>query len=604
MNIKIKAIAAVVLAAGLISAHAQSADPAPAHKKAAKHVARPKAAPAATAAELDQLKQEMQNQINSLKEQLSDRDSQLKQAQDSASAAQAAASRAEAAASSQQQAVTENASAVSTLQSTVTDLKANQVSVVTSIQDDQEKVKKAIENPDAIRYKGITISPAGSFIEAATVNRTGATGGGINTPFTGIPLDNSDAAQLGEFYGSGRQSRLALKAVGKLDNVTLTGYYEMDWLGTGITSNNNQSNSYVMRQRQLWAQAAFKSGWNITAGQMWTLATETTHGMDNGTEILPGTIDPQYNAGFVWARQYGFRVSKQFGKGFWIGASAENAETLNPSGTIALNAGTTILLGTAGVGGGLYDSAANYSFNKTPDFVVKAVFEPGWGHWEVFGIERNFRDRIYATGVPAFNDSEVGAGIGGGFRAPLANKKLSIGLKGLWGQGVGRYGDTTIGDVTVKPWGGLSPLHGFSALSTVEASPTKRLSIYLNYGGDYIGRDVFSTTANVGYGSTFANMSGCNTEPAAGSGANANGGTGFSPSTPANCGGNNKDVQEGTIGYWYNFYNGPKGRLRQGFQYSYFTRNLWSGNGGATNPGGGAQGTDNVIETSLRYYLP
>jgi hypothetical protein len=23
------------------------------------------------------------------------------------------------------------------------------------------------------------------------------------------------------------------------------------------------------------------------------------------------------------------------------------------------------------------------------------AFEPGWGHWELFGIERNFRDRIY-----------------------------------------------------------------------------------------------------------------------------------------------------------------------------------------------------------------
>ena len=31
----------------------------------------------------------------------------------------------------------------------------------------------------------------------------------------------------------------------------------MDWLGGGITSNNNQSNSYVLRQRQLWADALF-----------------------------------------------------------------------------------------------------------------------------------------------------------------------------------------------------------------------------------------------------------------------------------------------------------------------------------------------------------
>jgi hypothetical protein len=30
---------------------------------------------------------------------------------------------------------------------------------------------------------------------------------------------------------------------GKLANMNLTGYYEMDFLGAGITSNNNQSNS-------------------------------------------------------------------------------------------------------------------------------------------------------------------------------------------------------------------------------------------------------------------------------------------------------------------------------------------------------------------------
>ena len=59
-----------------------------------------------------------------------------------------------------------------------------------------------------------------------------------------------------------------------------------------------------------------------------------------------------------------------------------------------------------------------------------------------------------------------------------------------------------------------------------------------------------------------------------------------------------KDVQELTFGYWYNFYNGPAGRLRQGLQYSYAQRNIWSGVG--VTP----KGTDNMVFTSLRYYLP
>lgn len=463
---------------------------------------------------------------------------------------------------------------------------------VETLQKRQAKLEAEVKHPDALHYKGITLSPQGSFIEAATVYRSAATGGGINTPFTGIPLENSDQAQMSEFFGSGRQSRLALKATGKLANMKLTGYYEMDWLGTGITSNNNQSNSYVVRQRQIWAQAALSSGWSFTGGQMWSLATETTKGLENGTEVLPGTIDPQYTAGFMWARQYGFRVTKDFGNKFWIGASAENAQTL-PGGSNPANQ----TLGQGGAGGGLYNSTANYSYNLAPDMIAKIAWEPGWGHYELFGIARFFRNRIYpnapASSAGAYNDTTVGGGIGGGFRVPLAAKHITFGLKGLYGDGTGRYGDSTIADVTFKPDGQISPLHTFSALGTLEFNPNQRLNIYTNYGGDYVGRDI---QGNSGYGLYTANMSGCNSEAVPGGS--------YSPGSTGTCAGNNKDVQEGTAGYWFNFYSGSKGKLRQGIQYSYFTRNLWSGAGGTTNPGGGAKGTNNIFETSLRYYLP
>ena len=601
MNFRFNAAAAIVLAASLVGSNAYAGDPpAPAKKK---QVARKPPKPTVED-QIQSLRQEFQGQIDSLKNDLATKNAQLQQAQQAAADAQAAAAKAQAAADSQQQVTSDNAAAVSTLKSTVADMQNANASAVSSITDETAAIRKAIGSPDAIHYKGITISPAGSFLAAETVWRQGATGGDINTAFTGIPLNHADAHNLSEFFGSGRQSRLAIKAVGKTDKVTLTGYYEMDWLSAGITSNSNQSNSYTLRQRQLWADAKLTNGWDFSGGQGWSLATETTQGVTRGTEILPGTIDAQYNAGFVWARQYSFRMSKDIGKKLFIGVSAENAETLNPAGTINLATGTSILLGSAGVGGGLYNATANYSFNLSPDFVAKIAIEPGWGHWEVFGIERNFRDRIYVTGATPKDDTEIGAGIGGGFRAPLANKKLTIGLKGLWGQGVGRYGSSTIADVTIKPNGVIAPLHGFSGLSTVEINPNARLNIYLNYGGDYISRDILAS--NDGYGLYSANMSGCRTEPSPTATTNPGfgGGTGFTPSTPANCGGNNKDVQEFTAGYWYNIYAGSKGRLRQGLQYSRFERDLWSGAGGTTNPGGGASGIDNMFFTSLRYYLP
>jgi hypothetical protein len=601
MNLRLSTVAAGILAASLvvagINADGQAATP-------KKHTATRKAKtpPGPTVEEqIQQLRQEFQGQIDSLKTSIADKDTQLKQAQRAASDAQAAAAKAQAAADAQQQAVTQNASAVSTLQSTVDDVKNSNALVVSSFTDDVSAIKKSIANPDVINFKGVTISPSGSFLAAETVWRQGATGGDINTPFTGIPIDNSDASQLSEFFGSGRQSRIAVKVVGKLPKITFTGYYEMDWLSAGVTSNNNQSNSYTIRQRQVWGDAKTSNGWDFSGGQGWSLVTETTAGLTRGTEILPATIDAQYTAGFMWGRQESFRVSKDIGKKFFLGAAIENAEMLNPAGQ---NLPTNYLFGSTGTGGGLYNLNANYSFNYTPDFVVKLAVEPGWGHWELVGIERNFRDRIYPntpSGTGAYNDEKIGAGIGGGFRGPVFNKKVTIGLKGLWGQGVGRYGSSTIADATLRPNGTLSLLHGFSALSTVELNPTPRLNVYLNYGADYINRNyALNGTTQVGYGTRSVNMSGCATETF-----NATAGAaGGAPITPANCGANTKDVQEFTAGYWYNLYNGPKGRFRQGLQYAWFERDLWSGAGGTTNPGGGGKGVDNMVFTSLRYYLP
>ena len=609
---KLTSAAAVGLAAFLVVSFAcigASAVQAQTEAHSAKRRARTHAKPSVED-EIEQLRQQMQSQIDELKQEIAGKDAQLQQAQQAAEAAQAAAEKAQAAAGEQQQAVSENASAVTALQSSVNDLKSSSSSLASSfssVQKDTAEIRKAAASPDTLHYKGITISPAGSFIAAETVWRQGATGGGLNTHFSAVPLKNSDAAQLSEFQGTGRQSRIAIKAVGDAGPFTLTGYYEMDWLSAGISSNNNQSNSYTVRQRQLWADAGLKNGWDFSGGQGWSLATETTNLLARGSEVLPDSIDPQYMAGFVWTRQYSFRVVKNFAKTFAFGISAENAETLNPSGQ---NLPTNLLIGSAGDTGGLYNSTSNYSFNQTPDFIAKIAVQPGWGHWEAFGIGRSFRDRIYPSGATPFNNTVWGGGIGGGFRGPLANKHLVLGLKGLWGQGVGRYGSSTIADVTLRPDATLSPLHGFSGIGTVQIIPNARLLMYLNYGGDYIGRDWTLNSAGneVGYGTYTANMSGCSVEVAPGSGA-VNGAGGFSPSNPSGCSGSNKDVQEFSAGYWYNIYKGEKGNLRYGLQYSRFERNLWSGSGVnssgvTTNPGGGASGADNMVWTSFRYYLP
>jgi multidrug efflux pump subunit AcrA (membrane-fusion protein) len=621
MKTNLKALAALALAMALPYGNAQSDAPAP---KKAHHAAKPKEP--SVESQIESLRTEMQGQIQSLKQQLSEKDAQLQQAQAAAAAAQSAAQQAQAAAQAAQQANSTNTEAVTSLQGAVTDLKTNNASLAQTIQDEQKSDKASIEHPDAIHYKGITLSPAGSFLASETVWRSKATGSDIPTPFSAIPLSAADAAQLSEFYGTGRQSRIALLAEGKAKDFTMRGYYEADFLGVGTTSNNNQSNSYVMRQRQAWAQAQVKS-WTLTGGQMWSLVTETKQGLTNRTEALPQTIDPNYVPGFSWERQWGFRVAKEIvPKTLWFGVSAENPELLNLGGTA--NGNYLLLAGSFGTNGGLYNgggtitysgneptvgAAANYSFNLAPDMIAKIAFEPKFGgHYELYGLASFFQYRVY-TGVTnkysqnattlavtdtitytgAYNDSTVGGAVGGSMRFPVFQKKLDVGLKGLYGDGTGRYGDSTLPDGTYGGDGRLKLLHNYSALGTLELHATPRLDVYANYGTDGVFRDYSNVgTGHYGYGNYAFSNTGCATQPAPAST------SGFAPNTPGSCAANTRDVQEFVIGYWYDFYKGPLGRLRQGIQYSNAVRNVFSGVGATP------QATENMFWTSFRYYLP
>ena len=187
---------------------------------------------------------------------------------------------------------------------------------VGSFTDETTASRRRSPVPMPSTYKGITLSPAGSFLAAETVWRQGATGGDINTAFTGVPLQNSAGSAIERVLRFGPS--VARRLQGRRQNLqhaTLTGYYEADWLSSGTTSNNNQSNSYTLRQRQICGpMPRRRAAGTSPAAQGWSLVAETTSGLTRGTEILPSTIDAQYAAGFVWARQYSFRVSKDFGK--------------------------------------------------------------------------------------------------------------------------------------------------------------------------------------------------------------------------------------------------------------------------------------------------
>jgi len=556
---------------------------------------------------LEQALEAQQKQILHLESELKGRDAQIQQLQQQVTQTQQQVSQTQAgvkeAVQQSELAATKSApiEQLDQVKKDVDDLKGNATTMALSLQETQKATREATESPLALHFKGITITPGG-FMAVETVYRNRSLAADINTPFNSVQFPGSGQNALSEFYASGRQSRISMLAEGKLSEVKLSGYVEADFLSAGVTSNNNQSNSYTLRQRQIWGQAAYH-GWTITGGQMWSLVAETRKGLDNRSEAPPLTIDPQYNVGFSWARQPGFRVVRNFNNHIWLGASLENPSTTFAARGNAAN----FALGGPGNTGGLYNSLANYSFNATPDVIVKLAFEPGFGHYEVFAVGSRFRDRVYPCAQPplggcngnppstqsAYVSSRNGAGFGANARITLF-KQLDLGVHVLGGNGVGRYGTAGLPDATVNADGTLALLRSYQALGTVEWH-TPRFDWYMNIGQEYVGRrweiDPVSLKP-VGYGSPLFVTSGCFTETLPASG------NGFSFGPLQNCNGDTQRIIEGTAGFWLRLHNGPKGRLQFGPQYSYVTRNAWSGTGGTP------KGVENMFLTSFRYYLP
>jgi hypothetical protein len=673
----------------------QPAKSAPAKPKAAKKAEKKDANFAAELEELRQAMQAQQEQLQVLKEELSKRDKQIDEAREAAAAANARASEATTKATEAVNTSAEVRASEATLTSHVSDLAVSNAALKTSVAtvaadpNNGGQGKSSDEGPASIKYKGITFTPGG-FLAAETVTRTRAASADINTPLTGTPFTAADLAHVSETNFTGRQSRISLLAESKFGSVNTSGYYEADFLGAGTTSNNRQSNSYVLRQRQVWAQAAFADGFIFTGGQMWSLATETKKGMFNRQEDLPLVIDPQYNVGFTWARQYGARFVKNFGDHFALGFSVEGPQatiggrgfstvtTINSAvapAVIVTSGATTATTGNffinaPGAGGGLYNAfdANGYTVNKAPDLLFKATAD-GWGHYELFGIVSFFRDRVYPCGVVgsnaadtakpatptvltgaclsstptvvsgfgAKNTSTTGGGIGASALWPVFHKKVDFGVKAVAGDGIGRYGSAQLADATARPDGSLALIRTAHGLGRFEWHATPKLDIYGYWGLEYAWRagysgydsititkttaipatstttggvtvttpaipattkTTISTTGIGGYGNVAANNSGCATE-----GVPVNQ---FNPSSGANCAGDIRSIQESTLGFWYRFYQGSKGRMQFGIQYSYLSKNAWSGTGGvaAGAPAIGSKGVDNMVWTSFRYYIP
>jgi hypothetical protein len=630
------ALVATTLFAVQVPVHAQTSTSTTTTKKAKKTVKHHKET--AEEVQLREMREQMaaqQAQIDSLKSQVAGKDSQVTAAQQTATDAQTQAAAAAASAAQASAAAADAASKADSVSSSVTDLKSTTAGLTDTVITSQKKVEEEINSPSTLHYKGITIQPV-AFAAFEGVYRQHSVNSDINTPLNNIPFPSANEGHVSELNFSGRQSRLGALFTGDAGNFKLSGYFEMDFLGTGTSSNNNQSNSYVMRQRQIWGQAALKNGFTVTGGQMWSLVTEDRKGTGARTEILPQTIDPQYLVGYNWVRQPGIRVQQRFGDyktgAFTIAASVEQAQI---TGFTASNiTATDFYFGGIGQNGGLYNAAGNigngntagsggittYANNVVPDVLVKAAFDVPMFHFEVGGIGRFMRDYYFpvtyggTSTAPTYTYSTTetshtskAGGVFGAARLYLG-KFAEVSVQAMAGQGTGRYGSSQLADATLRPDETLEPIRNYHGLFGTEFHITPKLDAYFYYGGEYAQRTTYVlpiTGAVTGYGPRTLNDSGCYNLPSPSG--NSSGSAGSISAT--NCASPTRYIQEAMGGLTYKAINSPKyGRLQYQLTYSYIQRNLWSGvNTPATGPvttPTGPRATEPMVHVGMRYYIP
>ena len=432
----------------------------------------------------------------------------------------------------------------------------------------------------------------GGFAALEGIDRSRNLASGIATGFNSIPLANSPNYRIPEYRETAQQSRFSLLTEGQIDDAQkLTGYLETDFLSAGSSSNANQSNSYTLRLRQFWGSYDNTDwGLHILGGQAWSLATMYQTGLIPRQENVPLTIDAQYVVGFNWERQPELRVVKDFDDHkLWAGLSIESPQSLfSPSGGNNCLTGATTATAIGGgtqesdqCGGANVNSIQQYSDTDAPDIIAKVAADPGWGHYELYGLLRFLDGSVaVASGGSGRNFQTTGEGVGAGMILPLVPKMLNFQVSGLIGRGVGRYGTSQLPDATFAPNGKIEPLAEYSVMGGFVAHPTPAIDIYAYGGAEGAAQKSYSGTA--GYGNPDVSLSGCFEEL-------------------GSCSAVTSAVVEGTVGAWWRVITSAYGTAEVGAQYEYVDRNTFAGVGNTRGSVLSPSTDENMFLFSVRY---
>jgi len=539
--------------------------------------------------QIEQLQKSLQDSISALQRDQQALQVSVQQAKDEANIAEETASGAGAAVAKVENSVNAIDASMKAENTEVEKVKEDVVSVG-SVVHAQGAELHGLEEPESIHYKGVTLTPGG-FFEATAIARNRNENADLASTFSAIPLNGTSNSKLSEYRGTARDSRLSLLMQGHLGGTKLTGYVEGDFLGAAPTANYVQSGGFTPRLRLAFAEVAWTSGWTVSGGQFWSLSTTSRQGIGTlpSTEFIPNVMDGAYVVGFNWLRDRSIRVTKNFNNRIWAAVEATEPETTysaayQPSNIMGLNTSQN-----AGTGVLILPYMAGYSNGNStpfiPDVLAKLTIEPGWGHFELKGLGRFFRDRIASTATSrGYMNYSEGWGVGFGAIMPVIKSKLDVVAEGMAGQGVGRYGASGLPDTTINPTTGeLRPLREGRILTGLEYHLNKHFDIFSYFGDEYVARYAFAGPGGVaaGYGSPLVSYAACANEVAMNT-----------------CSGANRNIYEGTVGYWFKIFQGRFGRVQYGNQFEYAHRDLWSGQG--QTPRGG----DFMLYSTVRYYLP
>jgi hypothetical protein len=418
----------------------------------------------------------------------------------------------------------------------------------------------------------------------------------MGSNFGSIPYNNTANGNLSESRFSIQNSRLGLRVDGDWKGAHFIGYNEFDFNGTSGSASLAVSNGAVVPRLRLFWVDVRKDKWEFLGGQSWSMLTPNR----NGISALPGdlfytqVIDINYMAGLTWSRQPGMRVLYHPNEHVTFGFSAEQPDQyMGGSGggsTSVLPSALTALAG-AQLDAGLNLGSCNFNGSTcsgqsylaqptvSPDFIAKVAFDYSRVHFEVAGIESNFRTALNqsATGVVTIaapynlHSTTTGEGLLVGFNVALLKNFRVISTNYLT-DGDGRYLFGQAPDVIVRANGQLSGVRAGATIDGIETT-VKNTLLYAYYGGIFIDKNVAldaNGTSLIGYGYKGSANS------------------------------QNRAINELTFGYNQTLWRDPRyGAINFMGQYEYLTRDPWYVAAGAPK-----NTHDSTIYFDVRYTLP